>query len=389
MRFHYILRGVFKPEGGVWSVCKKIRGQIRNLRDLGVDVTLHQYQEIWDSVSPDNQKDIPVFLRKNRVFLLYSKMKREYLVNRELSALIKRSGKEDVVYFRYPVPSFTLMNILRRPRTCRVVLEYQSIEPPEWKVRGEWILLIVDRIFGGLIRRHTDAIVGVTREITAYELKRSGDPGKKHITIGNGFDVRSVSPRRRPEFTPEVLSIICVSQVNRWHGIDRIIEGIAAYQGPSAIYLHIVGTGLEIPALKSSVEKYGLEDRIFFHGYLSGHQLDELFDHCHIAAGSLGLHRIGLEEASILKVREYCSRGIPFFISCADPDFPGDSVFSLTIPGDETPVPVEDLLQFASGICAKPEHPQLMHDYALKNLDWSKKMKVLRDFLDELVNSGL
>ena len=39
-----------------------------------------------------------------------------------------------------------------------------------------------------------------------------------------------------------------------------------------------------------------------------------------LQVGSLGLHRIGLTEASTLKVREYWARGIPFLLSYEDTD---------------------------------------------------------------------
>jgi glycosyltransferase involved in cell wall biosynthesis len=383
MRFHYILRGIHKPEGGVWSVCKKIRGQLKNLREQQVEVLLHQYHEIWDSVSIEK---MPVrFYQNNSVFGSYLRLKRDYLVNIELDNLIRKSGRDDVLYFRYPFSSIFLITILKKPRKCKVVLEYQSIEPLEWKLKGEWFSILNDRIFGGPVRKYTDAIVGVTDEITDYELKRSGDPGKKHITIGNGFDVDSVCPRKPPQFNRQELSLISVSQVNRWHGIDRIIHGIAAYSGSCVINLHIVGTGLEIPTLKKLVSQHGLNDRVIFHGFLTGTELDQLFDQCHVAIGSLGIHRIGLKEASILKAREYCSRGIPFFSAYADPDFPDDFCYALKVPADDTPISIEDIIQFANSVYSDGEHPVKMHAYALKNLDWSGKMQKLKVFLENQV----
>ena len=73
--------------------------------------------------------------------------------------------------------------------------------------------------------------------------KRSGCKDKKYITIGNGFDVNSVNTRKPPKFTSEELLILGVADVNRWHGFDRVIAGIASYSGSLCIKFHIAGTG--------------------------------------------------------------------------------------------------------------------------------------------------
>jgi len=101
--------------------------------------------------------------------------------------------------------------------------------------------------------------------------------------------------------------------------------------------------------------------------------------------GSLGIHRIGLKEASILKAREYCARGIPFIYGIADPDFPADFPYILHLPADESPIDIEQVITFADRVLADPDHPQKMHRYAEEHLDWSVKMKRLKDFLEALV----
>ena len=152
------------------------------------------------------------------------------------------------------------------------------------------------------------------------ELKRSGKLNKPHITIGNGLDVNSVPIRiAKPYVDTELeLHILCVANVSKWHGLDRLLKGMATYCSNTCIIFHIAGEGAQIPLLKQLVEKLNLQDSVIFHGFKTGDELDTLFNSCHIAVGSLGIHRIGLNEASILKAREYCARGIPYIIACAD-----------------------------------------------------------------------
>ena len=139
------------------------------------------------------------------------------------------------------------MKTLRKPRKCKIVIEYQTIEPSEFQSKGDWIIVFYDLLFGGLVRKSSDAVVGVTDEITKYELKRSGNPNIKYITIGNGFDVNSVNPRTPPPLNQEELSVLCLGLVDKWHGYDRIIMSIASYSGPLSVKLHIAGDGSEIP----------------------------------------------------------------------------------------------------------------------------------------------
>jgi hypothetical protein len=95
-----------------------------------------------------------------------------------------------------------------------------------------------------------------------------------------------------------------------------------------------------------------------------------------------------LKEASILKAREYCARGTPFIYGIADPDFPPDFPYILHVPADESPIDIEQVLAFAKEVCADPDHPQKMRRYAEEHLDWSVKMKKLKDFLEALVGVG-
>ncbi len=125
-----------------------------------------------------------------------------------------------------------------------------------------------------------------------------------------------------------------------------------------------------------------------FHGFLTGEALDALFDQCHVAVGSLGIHRKGLTQTSELKGREYCARGIPYIIACADPDFSSDFPYICYLPADESAVDVEQVLAFAREVGANPNHPQEMRRYAEEHLDWSVKMKKLKDFLEMLVGES-
>jgi hypothetical protein len=126
-----------------------------------------------------------------------------------------------------------------------------------------------------------------------------------------------------------------------------------------------------------------LDKKVIFTGHLTGSRLNEIFDFCHIAVGSLGIHRIGMKEACVLKVREYYSRGIPFVYGYRDPDICESDQNTLQIPGNESPVDMDRLIEFVDQIYCDLEHPVNMRKFAEQNLDWSIKIKNLFNFLSQ------
>ena len=318
------------------------------------------------------------------------RIKRVRKINRILDDIIKELNYNDILYLRGLSP-FILNyphNYLRIFRICRIVTEHQTFEREEYKLGNNFLSYISDILFAKILRKNSDALVGVTDEITKYELVLSGNPDKLHITIGNGFDVNSVLLRKPPQFIDNEIHILCVANVSRWHGLDRLIMGLNNYNKNTNIYIHIVGDGSELSSLIKLTTEFALINNVVFHGFKTGDELDEFFNKCHIAVGSLGIHRIGLKEASILKAREYCARGIPYIIACDDPDFPKDFPYILRLPADESPIDINEVVAFAKRMSEDKQHPQKMHEYASVHLDWSVKMKKLKEFFEGLTETS-
>lgn len=359
MRFIYFYRASGDPNSGV---ARKIYSQVKHLSDYGLDAVIYSTggnsnqsilgQRDLEGASPLGPESsgiasdqIVQIQISEQCPNIISKIRREYLISTALLNIIASLEEKDILYLRMPYPSVFFSWTLRKPRTCKIVIEYlieyQTIEPLERKLIGKSGYLLSDLLFGNALRKYVDAIVGVTDEITQYEVSRSGDPKKPHITIGNGFDVVSAPVRQPAAYTGTDLHLLCVANVNRWHGIDRLLRGLANYSGTPGVVLHVVGNGPELSHLQELAEELGIGDRAVFHGFRTGEDLDAFFDQCHVAVGSLAIHRIGLKEASILKAREYCARGIPFIYGISDPDFPADLPYILHLPADESPIDIE------------------------------------------------
>ena len=378
MKISYLVQRLPKKYG----LGDKLNSQIAFMQELGLDAHLVVVGDasMQSSLYPDLEK---ITIQDN----LLNQITRYYIIYRILCKLINLQQKNDIIYIRSLPPNPFTWIALYLPRRSKIIIEYQTIEPYETKLSSQKNrIFLIDFLFGTLSRKKIDAIVGVTDEITQYELKRTGDPKKPHITIGNGFDVKSVPSRNPRPFNHPELHLLCVANIRKWHGLDRLLKGMTTYSGSTRTILHIAGDGAEIPLLKQLVEKLNLQNRVIFHGFKTGEDLDTLFNSCHIAVGSLGIHRIGLNEASILKAREYCARGIPYIIACADPDFPDDFPYIHMVSPDESPVDIEKIIEFTQTVCADLDHPKKMRAYALTHLDWSVKMKKLKAFLETLVS---
>ena len=122
------------------------------------------------------------------------------------------------------------------------------------------------------------------------------------------------------------------------------------------------------------INKYGLQDKIIFHGQLFGDELTEVFNQCQFAIGSLGRHRSGITVIKTLKNREYATRGIPFIYSEQDSDF-DHQPYVLKAPVDESPVDIQQIVDFMDGFSMKPEDIR----NTVKHLTWKIQMQKVVD----------
>lgn len=378
INLYYFYTEDFERDSGV---NQKIVNQILFLNSLGINA----------QILPLDFKKSLIHKKPFKIFFLnqiYYKIAKALYIRKELHQTIKKINSHDILYYRRTssLPIFYPLNFFRFFRKCIVVTEHQTKEIQEFLLNHYFIDTIGEFFFGRIIKNQSDAFVGVTDEITHYELSHSKQFFKPHITIGNGINVTLYPIRKQFHNKGKNIHLLFVANVSRWHGIDRLIQGIHIYKNTYEICLHIVGDGKELPNLKRLVVELNLSRQIIFHGFKTGDELDSLFNSCHIAVGSLGIHRKGLTMTSELKAREYCARGIPYIIACGDPDIPDDFHYIFRVPPDESPINIESVINFAQKVCSDPDHPQKMRKYAEENLDWAIKMKKLKGFLETLVD---
>lgn len=219
--------------------------------------------------------------------------------------------------------------------------------------------LKIDQLFRNRLSKEMSAIVTFSDAKQIF--------GQRTIRISNGVDFDSIPLHnfmQKPAANSS-LHLIGVAEVHLWHAYDRLISGIGEYYkngGRRQVFFHIVG-GVHPherykandfhPGYQTIIDKYGIQDKVLFHGTLFGSELTEVFNQCQFAIGSLGRHRSGITVIKTLKNREYATRGLPFIYSEIDSDF-DNQPYVLKAPADESPIDIQKIVDFIDHFDMKP-----------------------------------
>ena len=251
----------------------------------------------------------------------------------------------------------------------------------EYNRHTSWNMLLefrIDKCFRRRLYKYMDAMVTFSDAKEIF--------GQRTINISNGVDFDSI-PLHSPltsHLSP--LHLIGVAEVHPWHAFDRVVAGIGEYYSHQSsaishqpdVFFHIVG-GVHPFHMKlyfvPLLEKYPfIKDKIIFHGTQFGKQLDDIFNQCQFAIGSLGRHRSGITVIKTLKNREYATRGIPFIYSEIDSDF-DHQPYIIKAPADETPIDIRRIMDFMAHFSMKPEEIRK----TVEPLQWKYQMKKVVD----------
>ena len=345
-----ILFLVYHGFSEVSGISKKIHHQVKGLRENGYEVHLcyygyaengHKCRYIDDEVIEDYGKGLFAGLRQridyeciyeycklNGVHLVYARCFQN--ANPWLIRLFKRLRKLGIKTVT-EIPTYPYdAEFVGFPFITRVNLK-------------------IDQLFRNRLSKQMDAIVTFSDAEQIF--------GQRTIRISNGVDFDSIPLHDYHPLSDGAIHLIGVAEVHYWHGFDRLIAGMGEYykntSKPRSIFFHIVGgvwksemyDSMHAPGFVELMDRYGIRDKVFFHGQLFGEELDNVFNQCCFAIGSLARHRSGITLIKTLKNREYATRGIPFVYSEIDTDFE-DKPYVLKVPADESPIDVQRLLDF-------------------------------------------
>lgn len=200
--------------------------------------------------------------------------------------------------------------------------------------------------------------------------------------VTNGISVARIPQRpKAPSWPSDTFVLVGVAALAPWHGFDRVIRAIAVHRkekrtdnGVKVKFL-VVGKGRARDELDRLAHELEVEDLVDFKGVLRGSDLDPVFDEAHLAVSSLGLFRNDFVTASVLKAREYTARGIPFIQACKDPDFEPLPPFVYEVSNADTPIDLEDLIEWYTEFRKSGLRSTDIRKYALERLDYRTKVR--------------
>ncbi|MDD3213063.1 MAG: glycosyltransferase, partial [Eubacteriales bacterium] len=300
----------------------KFDGQLAAARALGWDTYCIGWDERGMSLIGSGTS---VFLRRNR----FARM-RGYdhtLIFPDLMAAARKAMRTihvDVLYLRY-MPTFAgAVKTIRQLKAQggKLILEY-----PTYPKEAENSRFFLRR----QVFRYTDSVLAkINPMVDLYTL--IGAPcggtleGRPAMNIVNGVNVTALPPHT-PNPGGTAVRLLALASMSGWHGYDRILRSLAAYQGDADVRIEFVGGEGDgsLAKWRALSGELGLADRVTFHGALYGDALNAAVASCDVGVGSLGMYRYGLAQGMTLKLREYMARGLPFVTAVDDPALPNDA----------------------------------------------------------------
>ncbi len=355
------------------GVTKKLLGQYSAFNNLGYDTYHLCFKD-----------GCGVLIHGEDVKVLVNPRIKMYFTYVKLLSLAKKVVSEnniDMCYIRYTLADFAFMSMIKKLHNiCKVVVEIPTYPYDKQNKELTGIFskykIISDKIYRNKLKNYNIVFSSLDNRESIF--------GVPCINITNGINPNTIEYIGDKINYDNSVRIIAVALVQRDHGYDRLIEGLNNYyknkpDNSPEVYFNIVGNGNECETLKKLVDDYNLQDYVIFHGAKYGEDLDEIFCENNIAAAGIGGHRSGLKKSCVLKTREYCARGIPFFESLPDDDFPPNVPFCKFVESSENPININEIIEFFNYVKSHPEIHKEMRKYAEENLTWEKQLKKVMD----------
>lgn len=367
---------------GLASVVKKLGQQARAAREAGLPLDFLLVNDDREGPGGD---------------LIHCKFPRPSGYRRHLlreqtfhkTALIEqavRLADYDAVVMRY-IGRYTRSSGFLQRHGRKLVTEHHTKELAQiYLYRGglaRHAFALVERLSAARFLRRVRGIIGVTDEIRRHELQLAGP--KPSTVIGNGILVAETPfTGFRPFDGRELHLVFVANDFPPWQGLDRLVDGLAAFGGPERLVLHLVGR--VYPEVEARIVQTRLPHaEVQIHGRLHGGELDRVMGQATLGVSSLGLYTNQMTEACTLKSREYAARGLPFVMGYTDPDMPVGTPFVCVVPNDPSPVDMSAVVAFARRMSAEPNCARGIRTFAVERLDWAPKLRLLHEFATAVV----
>ena len=345
------------------GVTKKVLSQTEAWENLGHDVKICNISLKKNQIplSPFSQKD--VYYRES---IFYGAK----FLFKDISEF-----KPDIIYFRFEPYKPYIGKLLSRYKT---ITELNTDNYKEMKLNAKKNLISKIRFLYYVITRNKiykdiNGFVAVTNEIAIlpYIIKWQ----KPSISIPNSIEIIKypILKKRSKSKIPHVLFI--GTPDHSWHGLDKILD--LAKKTENELFFHIVGMDRQNCHNLSNVK---------FYGHLTKDKYQEIVTLCHIGIGSLAFHRLGINEACPLKIREYLTYGLPIIVGYSDVAFVKSKLpeWVLELPNENDNISnnVDLILQFCKKMKNRIIHHDEIKNYIDSNILEREKLVFFKKIID-------
>ena len=265
----------------------------------------------------------------------------------------------DFLFFRFDLGDRQTINFLKGVKiknpNCKIIIEVPTY-PLQWE-KLKWYTKITKPKHS-----YCESKLKEVADVAVVYDKRDLIFGIETIKASNGLMIDNCVENYISKKDTTDINVLSVSSMSTLHGLDRFIDGMGQYYlhgGKRNIYFHIVGNGSEMNHCHNLVNKYSLQNNVFFYGYKVGDELSEIRKLCDVGVDMLGGHRIkDANFSSTLKSREYWAEGKPIISSAFYSEEVSEiSDYIYRVPSNETPVNISDFVGFYDRLfdCGKAE----------------------------------
>lgn len=268
---------------------------------------------------------------------------------------------------------------------CKVLMELPTY-PYDKELSTPWHrlpLLWQDHYYRNQLKRYIDQIVALSDYDEIF--------GIPTLKIRNGINLSAY--RLKKQNTTSTFNIGCAAQFAAWHGIDRLLRGIAQYKKhfypECPVHLYLAGEGPELSNLQKITNQLGLQSEVTFCGKLNQKQLyEQLYDRCDIGVECLALFRRSENAiSSSLKSREYLAVGMPFIYSGKIDVLEQNAAdFVFEIPSSEEPVDIQSVIDEYNKLLQKETKKELsarIRTYANQCVSWQTTMSEVVEWIQQ------
>lgn len=357
------------------GVNKKILGEIKAFRELNMNV---YYMAIKDNTiccfQNDDLKKIEK-VKKNKI------LKKMQIINKYIDFL-KAKMDIDMIYARYLFSTPQTIKLFKIAKKKKIkIIEEIPTYPYDDEIKNNKrmdlkLALMVDNFFRRKLKKYLTGIATFSDDDEIFDIPT--------VKIDNGIDLENNLPIDI-QYKDNNIQMIAVAVMEYWQGYDRIIKSLGNYyksknEEEPEITIHLVGDGSEIEKLEQLTKKMEVEEKVIFHGFLSGKELDDIYNQCQCAIAGLGIFRKNISTIRPLKIREYMAKSIPFVYATTDKSIINFK-YGYKVSDDEEIFDMRDIIKFLNSLDRKLIKTE-MREFAERNYPWKSQMKKVIDFVN-------